>query len=114
MNNLIFDEIFGDYIKYTCKLSESYIIFKLTKEYIIYEDGNFNWDNFKMVLNLLKICFNDLKKFNINKYRYIIKTDESNLIDLEKWNIIEKNKLDVTLECKLENAFDNVVKGFIT
>lgn len=113
MNNLIFDEIFGDYIKYTCKLSESYIIFKLTKDYIIYEDGEFDWDNFKMVLNLLKICFEDLKKFNIKMYRYTIKTNESDFIDLEKWNIINKSESFTIVECDLENAFDNVVKGFL-
>lgn len=114
MNNLIFYEILGDYIKYTCKLSESYIIFKLTKDYIEFNDGEFDWDNLKIVLNMFKICFDDLKKFNINKYRYTLKTDESEYIDLVKWNIIEKNESFMKVECDLENAFDNVVRGFIT
>jgi hypothetical protein len=113
MDNLIFNEMFGDYIKYTCKLSESYIIFKLTKDYIIYDNGEFDWDNLKMVLNLLKISFEDLKKFNKNKYRYTIKTDEIEYIDIDKWNVIEKNDSFTTVECDLENAFDNVVKGFL-
>lgn len=113
MNNLIFDEMFGDYIKYTCRLSDSYIIFKLNKDNVIYDNGEFDWDNLKMVLNLLKISFEDLKKFNKNKYRYTIKTDESEYIDIDKWNIIEKNDCFTIVECDLENAFDNVVKGFI-
>ena len=114
MNNLVFNEMFGDYIKYTCKLTDSYIIFKLTKGYIEFNDGEFDWDNLKVILNLFKICFDDLKKFNTNKYRYAIKTDELDFIDLDKWNIIQKNDSNIIVECDLENAFDNVVKGFLT
>lgn len=114
MNNLVFYEFFGDYIKYVCHLTKSYIIFKLTKNYVIYEDGVFDWDNCKIVLNLLKICFDDLKKFNVNRYRYKIEIDDSNFIDLDKWDIIEKNESFMTVECNLENAFENVVRGFIT
>ena len=114
MNSLVFDEKIGDYIKYTCKLTNSYIIFRLTKSYIEFNDGEFDWDNLKVILNLFKICFDDIKKFNINKYRYTIKTDELEFIDIDKWNFIEKNESNVTVECDLENAFDNIVRGFIT
>jgi hypothetical protein len=114
MNNLVYDEILGDCIKYTCKLSNSYIIFKITKDYISYFNDLLDWNNLKIVLNLMKISFEDLKKFNINKFRYSLNIDELQFINLEKWNIIEKTNSDVLLECDLNNAFNNVVEGFLT
>ncbi len=114
MNNLVYDEILGDYIKYTCKLSNSYIIFKITKNHIIYDEGYLDWDNLKIVLNLMKISFKDLKKFNINRFRYILNNDDLQFINLENWNIIKKTDYDAILECDLDNAFNNVVEGFLT
>lgn len=113
MNNMIYDEKIGNHINYTCKLTNSFITFELKKNFIEFVNSELNYDNFKIILNMLKIAFNDLKKYNIDKYRYTIKTDEIIYIKINNWKIIRKDENFTELECDLNDAFYNVVDGFI-
>ncbi len=114
MNTLVTDEKIGNHINYTCNLTNSFITFELKKDFIEFVNSELDYDNFKIILNMLKMAFEDLKKYNINKYRYTISTEEINYIDINKWNIVKRDDNFIELECDLNDAFYNVIEGFIS
>jgi hypothetical protein len=113
-NILIEKDTFGDYIKYTCKLSKSYIVLKNIKNIINYDESYFDWNNPKLIINLLNFVFNDLENIdNTYKYRYYVYNNELKYIDLDKWTIIKKEDDKTLLECDISNALNNTLDGFI-
>lgn len=113
-NILISNEVLGDYIKYTCKLSKSYIIIKINNNIINYDESYFDWNNPKLIVNLLNFAFNDLENLDNNyKYRYYIYNNELIYIDINKWNIIKKEGDRTLLECDVKNALNNILDGYI-
>lgn len=113
--NIVIDkDIFGDYIKYTCKLTKSYIILKINNNIINYDESYFDWNNAKLIINLLNFTFSDLENINNNyKYRYNVYNNELIYIDLNKWTIIHKDTDITLLECDIKNALNNILDGFI-
>jgi hypothetical protein len=113
-NIVVQKDIFGDYIKYTCKLTKSYIILKKNKNIINYDESYFDWNNSKLILNLLNFAFNDLENIdNTYKYRYCVYNNELKYIDLDKWIIIKKEDDKTLLECDITDALNNILVGFI-
>ena len=54
MSNLTTREEIGNNIKYSCKLSKSHIIFINHINYIFLDDLELNWNQPKLVINLMK------------------------------------------------------------
>lgn len=119
MNNIITTEDTGNYYSYTCNISKSLIIFEknIEDKYITINNTDFNWNDVKLVLNLLNFSFNDiiskLKNTNIKYFRYTIMKTDTKLLDMTKWQIIKDNNVTIDLQCNLDDCFENVMKGFI-
>jgi hypothetical protein len=113
-NALINIEKLGDMIKYTCKLSDSYLIFMMfsVDEYILLHETNLNWNEPKLAINLLNFSFNDIKKYNFNNFRYYVCMLEMEYIDIKKWTIVMQDEFQTMLECEIKDAFDNIMEGF--
>ena len=113
-NALINIEKLGDMIKYTCKITESYLIFLMfsVDEYILLHESSLNWNEPKLVINLLNFAFNDIKKYNPNNFRYYVCMLELEYIDMNKWTIVMQDEYQTMLECEFKDAFDNVMAGF--
>jgi hypothetical protein len=114
-NNAIIDvEKLGDMIKYTCKITKSYVIFLMYEvdDYVLFHESDMNWQEPKLIINLLNFAFNDIQKYNFNDFRYYVSMLEMEYIDMTKWTIVMQNEYESLLECKLNNAFDNVMDGF--
>ncbi len=111
---MISEERIGDFVKYTCKLTDSYIILKICGNTINYVESVLDWDNLKIVLNFLKLSFIELKKFKAEKYRYSVHNNEIEYIDIKRWDIISKSNDFYVLECNIDDVFCNVVEGFIS
>ncbi len=113
-NALINIEKLGDMIKYTCKITQSYLIFLMfsVDEYILLHESSLNWNEPKLVINLLNFAFNDIKKYNLNNFRYYVCMLEMEYIDMNKWTIVMQDEYQTMLECELKDAFDNVMAGF--
>ncbi len=113
-NAIIEIEKLGDMIKYTCKLTGSYLIFLMfsVDEYILLHESSLNWNEPKLSINLLNFAFNDIKKFNLNNFRYYVCMLEMEYIDISKWTIVMQDEFQTMLECELKDAFDNVMEGF--
>lgn len=114
MNNILIKyEKLGDLIKYTCKITQSHIVFKEIDTNIIqYEFSELDWDNPKLVINLLSAAFYYLGHNNYKKFRYYISDDEKKYININNWIIIDKIDDMIHLECDFVNAFDNFMEGF--
>jgi len=110
---ITFDQL-GNQYKYTCSITQSYLIFEKNKNYISLYDTHFNWDEPKFVLNLLNYAFQDIIKTNSNYFRYDIPVSELQYIDIDKWKQINKNNDIITLECDMENAYSNIIEGFLS
>ncbi len=113
-NALINIEKLGDMIKYTCKITESYLIFLMfsVDEYILLHESSLDWNEPKLVINLLNFAFNDIKKCNLNNFRYYVCMLEMEYIDMNKWTIVMQDEYQTMLECEFKDAFDNVMAGF--
>ena len=113
-NPLIDIEKLGDMIKYTCKITKSYLVFLLFEidDYVLLHESDFDWNQPKLIINLLNFAFNDVQKFNFNDFRYYVLTSEMEYIDIKQWTIVMQNEHDTLLECELKNAFSNVIDGF--
>jgi hypothetical protein len=113
-NTLIDVEKLGDMIKYTCKITKSYLVFLMYEvdDYVLLHESDFNWDEHKLVINLLNFAFNDIKKYNFKDFRYYVSILELEYIDIKKWTIIMQDEYETLLECDLIDAFTNVMKGF--
>ncbi len=113
-NALINIEKLGDMIKYTCKITESYLIFLMfsVDEYILLHESSLDWNEPKLVINLLNFAFNDIKKYNLNNFRYYVCMLEMEYIDMNKWTIVMQDEYQTMLECEFKDAFDNVMAGF--
>jgi hypothetical protein len=114
MSNLITIDKLGDMIKYTCNLSKSYIVFLINPLYIFHDECDFNWNEPKLVINLLNIAFNDILNnySNITKFRYYVDINDSENIDKTRWVVIDSIDTTILLECSLKDAFDNIMDGF--
>jgi hypothetical protein len=113
-NSLIDVEKLGDMIKYTCKLTKSYLVFLLysVDDYVLLHESDLNWNEPKLIVNLLNFAFNDIKKYNLNDFRYYVFMLELEYIDIKKWTILIQDEYESLLECELKDAFDNVMDGF--
>ncbi len=114
MSNLITIDKLGDMIKFECKLSNSNILFLINSSYIFHDECDLNWDEPKLVINLLNFAFtNILSNYpNIDKFRYYISINDWDYIDKKRWTIIETNNITMLLECDLKDAFENIMDGF--
>ena len=123
--NIINIDAIGDYIKYTCKISKSSIIFKLKNNNIILENTDFIWTYPKLVMNLIKFAFCDIsEKYGYIKYfKYTMPVSELQFIDKTKFTLKyiigdcddndNENKEYVELTCDIDVAFENFISGFM-
>jgi hypothetical protein len=113
-NALIDIDKLGDMIKYTCKLTNSYLIFLLYScdDYVLLHETNLNWNEPKLIVNLLNFAFNDICKLKIKDFRYYVCMLEMEYMDIKKWTIVMQDEFQTMLECELKDAFDNVMAGF--
>ena len=115
MNDIsVSHERFGDFIKFSCKFTQSFIMFKTMNNNICYENSELDWENPKIILNMLKSSFMELEKQKFDKFRYIVNNNELCHIDITKWTVIEKKTFTTLLECSMTDAFANIVAGFIS
>jgi hypothetical protein len=117
MINIVDIDTIGDYIKHTCKISKSYIMFKLNNDTASLDKVDFNWDYPKLIMNLIKNGFDNIvdNYKDIEYFQYTINIDELEYIDKTKFthHYDRKNNV-VTLKCSMSNAFNNFIQGFIT
>ena len=116
--NIINIDSIGDYIKYSCKISRSSIIFKLNDDNFILENTDFIWNYPKLVMHLIKFAFCDIieKYEKIKYFKYIIPKSELEFIDKTKFSqnyIINDNIECVELTCDINVAFENFISGYI-
>ena len=113
-NALVEFEKLGDMIKYTCKLTKSYLVFIIysVDNYVLLHESDLNWQETKVIINLLNFAFTDILKYNFNDFRYYVSMLEMEYIDMNKWTIVMQDEYESLLECKLKNAFENVMDGF--
>ncbi len=114
-NNALIDvEKLGDMIKYTCKLTKSYLVFLLysVDDYVLLHELDLNWEEPKLTINLLNFAFNHIQKYNFYDFRYYVSMLELEYIDIKKWTIVTQDEHESLLECELKNAFDNIMDGF--
>lgn len=113
-NTLIDVEKLGDMIKYTCKITKSYLVFLIcvVDNYILLHESDLNWQEPKLIINLLNFAFNDIQKYKYNDFRYYVSMLEMEYIDMNKWTIVIQNEYETLLECELKNAFENLMDGF--
>ena len=113
-NALVEIEKLGDMIKYTCKMTQSYLVFLIYQvdDYVLLHESDLNWQETKLIINLLNFAFNDIKKYNFSDFRYYVSMLEMEYIDMNKWTIVIQDEHESLLECELKNAFENVMDGF--
>jgi hypothetical protein len=113
-NSLIDVEKLGDMIKYTCKLTKSYLVFLLysVNDYILLHESDLNWQEPKLIINLLNFAFTNIEKHKLNNFRYYVSMLELEYIDIKKWTIVMQDEYESLLECELKVAFDNLMDGF--
>jgi hypothetical protein len=113
-NTLIDIDKLGDMIKYTCKLTKSYLVFMIhsVDNYALLHESDLNWQEPKLIVNLLNYAFNDIQKYNLNDFRYYVSMLELEYINMDKWTIVIQDEFESLLECKIVDAFDNIMDGF--
>jgi hypothetical protein len=116
--NIINIDALGDYIKYTCKISKSSIIFNIKENILLIENSDFNWTYPKLVMNLIKYAFVDISdKYDYIKYfKYTIPVSELEFIDESRFaqKYININNTEyVELQCDINIAFENFIVGFM-
>lgn len=113
--HIIDTDVIGDYVKYSCKISKSYIMFRLYNNTSYLEHNVLDWKYPKLIMNLIKYSFDDIvdKYKNIKYFIYHININELEYIDTTKFSQSVYDDI-VELKCDMENAFENFIKGFIT
>jgi hypothetical protein len=114
MSNILIetDEI-GDNIRFTCILSKSYITFINCPTCVFLDEIELNWDQPKLVINLLKYSFEDINSKFKKQFRYYVLISEVEYININNWKIVEKNDNKYLLECDLNEAFYNIIEGLL-
>ncbi len=115
-DKLIQQDNIGDFVKYTCKLTESYLIFMKYNNYILLDESVLNWDNPKTIIYLLNYAFTNLINTCENKYkyfRYYVSNTETDIIDMTKWDLIEMDEEKTLLECEISKALNNILETLI-
>jgi hypothetical protein len=113
-NALIEFEKLGDMIKYTCKITKSYVVFLMyiVDDYVLLQESDLNWQEPKLIINLLNFAFNDIQKYDFIDFRYYVSMLEMEYIDMNKWTIVMQDEHESLLECQLKHAFDKIMDGF--
>ena len=113
-NALVEIEKLGDMIKYTCKMTKSYLVFLIYEvdDYVLLHESDLNWQEPKLIINLLNYAFNHIQIYNFSDFRYYVSMLEMEYIDMNKWTIVMQDEYESLLECELKNAFENVMDGF--
>jgi len=116
-SNIIKYEKINNYYYYTCSISKSFIIFDKNNDVISIYDTNFNWNEPKLVMNLLNFSLGDIiaksKNICVKYFSYIILKNELDLLNKDKWNIIKDDNTQIELQCNIEDCLENVISGFL-
>ena len=118
-------EQIGNFIKYTCTISKSFIEYNIKSNIVMMNESYIDWDKLKLGVNLINYSLNDIIKNNINVtlFEYIVAKTEKEYLNMNNWKIMNDNNINgdingdikddfIILQCPINNAVQNIIDGF--